>query len=157
METNIFKHIKIIFTKFKYVIKMTKQHLFIIENNLQKVRQSLITCPVGSTCPTSVFTGIGQPFMSRPAVVIIHSPLCLSFKVHKKTLKTAAKFYWKEKKQMLFPWVLRVSLSLSVPSAVYINHVAGDFLFVHEMKTNEVKIYLYSFMVQQMYWFQDKF
>jgi hypothetical protein len=44
-----------------------------------------------------------------------------------------------------------VSLSLSVPSAVYINHVAGDFLFVHEMKTNEVKIYLYSFMVQQMY------
>ena len=107
---------------------MTKQHLFIIENNLQKVRQSLITCPVGSTCPTSVFTGIGQTFISRPAVVIIHSPLCLSFNGHVKTLKTAAKFYWKEKKQMLFPWVLRVSPSLSVPSAVYINHVAGDFI-----------------------------
>jgi hypothetical protein len=36
METNIFKHIKIIISKFKSV-KMTKQHIFIIENNLQKV------------------------------------------------------------------------------------------------------------------------
>jgi hypothetical protein len=40
METDIFKHIKIIiFTKFIFV-KMTKQHIFIIENNLQKVGQS---------------------------------------------------------------------------------------------------------------------
>jgi hypothetical protein len=40
METDIFKHIKIIiFTKFMFV-KMTKQHIFILENNLQKVGQS---------------------------------------------------------------------------------------------------------------------
>jgi hypothetical protein len=36
METYIFKHI---ITKFMSV-KMTKQHIFIIENKLQKVEQS---------------------------------------------------------------------------------------------------------------------
>ena len=39
METDIFKHIKIIIYEFMSV-KMTKQHIFIIENNLQKVGQS---------------------------------------------------------------------------------------------------------------------
>ena len=38
METDIFKHIKL-FTKFMPV-KMIKQYIFIIENNLQKVGQS---------------------------------------------------------------------------------------------------------------------
>ena len=46
METDIFKHIKIII--YKVFVKMTKQHIFIIENNLQKVGQSFFfTCPVG--------------------------------------------------------------------------------------------------------------
>ena len=42
---------------------MTKQHIFIIENNLQKVIFSLVPSDnrdKRSTCPTSVFTGIGQ-------------------------------------------------------------------------------------------------
>ena len=54
---------------------MRKQHIFIIENNLQKV--GVIFSPVPSdngdtrsTCPTSVFTGIEQILMLRPAVAI---------------------------------------------------------------------------------------
>jgi hypothetical protein len=45
---------------------MTKQHIFIIENNLQKVGQSFFLLvpsdnhDTRSTCPTSVLTGIGQ-------------------------------------------------------------------------------------------------
>jgi hypothetical protein len=46
--------------------KMTKQHIFIIENNLQKVGQSIFLLvpsdnhDTRSTCPTSVLTGTGQ-------------------------------------------------------------------------------------------------
>jgi hypothetical protein len=36
METDICTHIKLLFTKLKYV-EMTKQQFFITENNLQKV------------------------------------------------------------------------------------------------------------------------
>jgi len=47
---------------------MTKQHIFIIENNLQKVgesffhlsRRTTVIQWTRSTCPTSVFTGTGQ-------------------------------------------------------------------------------------------------
>jgi hypothetical protein len=51
--------------KFKSV-KMTKQHIFIIKNNLQKVGQSFFLLvpsdnrDTRSTCPMSVFTGTGQ-------------------------------------------------------------------------------------------------
>jgi hypothetical protein len=65
METDILKHIKKLFMKFKSV-KMTKQHIFIIKNNLQKVGQSFFLLvpsdnrDTRSTCPTSVFTGTWQ-------------------------------------------------------------------------------------------------
>ena len=55
-------------------VKMTKQHIFIIENNLQKVGQSFFSLvpsdnrDTRSTCPTSVFIGIRQTLMSRPGV-----------------------------------------------------------------------------------------
>ena len=63
METDIFKHIKIII--YKVFVKMTKQHIFIIENNLQKIEVIFSLVPsdnhdTRSTCPTSVFTGTGQ-------------------------------------------------------------------------------------------------
>jgi hypothetical protein len=63
METDIFKHIKIII--YKVFVKMTKQHIFIIENNLQKVGVIFSLIPsdnhdTRSTCPTSVFTGTRQ-------------------------------------------------------------------------------------------------
>jgi len=57
METDIFTHIKVL---------ITKQPIFIIENNLQKVGQSFFSLvPLDnrgtrSVCPTSVFTGTGQ-------------------------------------------------------------------------------------------------
>jgi hypothetical protein len=60
-------------------VKMTKQHIFIIENNLQKVGQSFFSLvpsdnrDTRSTCPTSVFIGIGQTLMSRPELI---GPLC---------------------------------------------------------------------------------
>ena len=46
-------------------VKMTKQHIFIIENNLQKVGVIFSLVPSDNrdtrfTCPTSVFTGTGQ-------------------------------------------------------------------------------------------------
>jgi hypothetical protein len=44
-------------------VKMTKQHIFITENNLQKVIFSLVPSDnrdTRSTCPTSVFTGTGH-------------------------------------------------------------------------------------------------
>ena len=45
-------------------VKMIKQHIFIIENNLQKVGQSFFhlsrRTSKRSTCLTSVFTGTGQ-------------------------------------------------------------------------------------------------
>jgi hypothetical protein len=65
METDIFKHIKKLFTKL-LSIKMTKQHIFIIENNLHKVGQSFFLLvpsdnhDTRSTCPTSVLTVTGQ-------------------------------------------------------------------------------------------------
>jgi hypothetical protein len=37
---------------------MTKQHIFIIENNLQKVGQSFFHRDTRSTCPTSVFSRV---------------------------------------------------------------------------------------------------
>ena len=55
-------------------VKMIKQHIFIIENNLQKVGQSFFSLvpsdnhDTRSTCPTSVFTGAGQ---SRPEVTAV--------------------------------------------------------------------------------------
>ena len=56
METDIFKHIIIIIDEVMSV-KMTKQHIFIIENNLQKVGQSffhpLDNRDTRSTCATS--------------------------------------------------------------------------------------------------------
>jgi hypothetical protein len=44
---------------------MTKKHIFIIENNLQKVGVIFLLVQsdnrdTRSTCPTSVFTGTGQ-------------------------------------------------------------------------------------------------
>ena len=51
---------------------MTKQHIFIIENNIQKVGQSFfLLVPSDNhdtrfTCPTLVLTAIGQTLMSRP-------------------------------------------------------------------------------------------
>ena len=39
METDVFKHIKVIIYE-AVSVKMTKQHIFIIENDLQKVGQS---------------------------------------------------------------------------------------------------------------------
>jgi hypothetical protein len=57
-----------LFTKFMSV-KMTKQHIFVIENNLQKVGVIFALSDnrgTRSTCPTSVFTGIRQTLMSRP-------------------------------------------------------------------------------------------
>jgi hypothetical protein len=50
-------------------VKMTKQHIFVIENNLQKVGVIFALSDnrgTRSTCPTSVFTGIRQTLMSRP-------------------------------------------------------------------------------------------
>ena len=56
-------------------VKMTKQHIFIIENNLQKVGVIFSLLPLDnrdtrSTCPTSVFTYIGQTLMSRPGTCL---------------------------------------------------------------------------------------
>ena len=56
-------------------VKMTKQHIFIIENNLLKGRTVIFSLvpsdnrDTRSTCPTSVFTGIGQALMSRPELL----------------------------------------------------------------------------------------
>jgi hypothetical protein len=70
--------LKWLFTKFMSV-KMTKQHIFIIENNLQKAGQSFFhlsrrtsMSDTRSTCPMSVLTDIGQALMSRPVHVHVH-------------------------------------------------------------------------------------
>ena len=67
-------------------VKMTKQHIFIIENNLQKVGVIFSLVPSDNhdtrfTCPTSVFTGTGQS----------DKRLCLCLQVRSKSKD------WKEK------------------------------------------------------------
>ena len=58
-------------------VKMTKQHIFIIENNLQKAEVIFSLVPsdnrdTRSTCPMSVLTGIGQALMSKPVHVHVY-------------------------------------------------------------------------------------
>jgi len=73
---------------------MTKKHIFIIENNLQKVGQSFFFLvpsdnhdDTRSTCPTSVLTGIGQTLMSM-RVFIAQIPKFYIFRTKHKYLSS---------------------------------------------------------------------
>ena len=86
METDIFTHIKIIIYEI-LSLKMTKQHIFIIENNLQKVGQSFFHMSRRTTVIQDLlvrrsfhwYRTIGQTLMSRPRPTLTNNPLYIKY------------------------------------------------------------------------------